>query len=317
MKTLLALAQEASPLRPGAATPASNRHDLQPLKTAYRYCEALTASHSRSFYMATALLPSDQRRAVRALYAFCRLADNIVDENNPNPEAKLQRLRETMLSDAPPPGDYVAQAWADTRQRYHIPRRYAEQLIEGVERDLHQKRYATFDELAVYCYSVASTVGLMSMHIVGFDTPAAVPYAVKLGVALQLTNILRDVGEDWRAGRLYLPLDELAAHGLSEADVATGRVDDRWRSFVRAQIARTRRLYAESWPGIAHLSPSGRFAVGTASRLYEGILDDIQRHDYDVFHRRAHVPDGQKLLSLFKIYWQTRHLAKPTSPPTS
>src|SRR5690606_24962805 len=119
--------------------------------------------------------------------------------------------------------DPVPLAWADTQARYRIPQGYADPLIRGVARDLTQNRYHSFAELADYAYGVASTVGLMSMHIIGFTGRDAVPYAVKLGVALQLTNILRDVGEDWRAGRLYLPLDELAAFGLDEADIAAAR----------------------------------------------------------------------------------------------
>jgi len=134
--------------------------------------------------------------------------------------ANLAAWRERALAPHPPDDDPVALAWADTRACYRIPLRYAEQLIEGVAADLGAVRYATFDDLAAYCYGVASTVGLMSMHIIGFSGPEAIPYAVKLGVALQLTNILRDVAEDWRMGRLYLPLDELAAYGLGEGDIA-------------------------------------------------------------------------------------------------
>ena len=118
--------------------------------------------------------------------------------------------------------DLVAAAWADTLTRYHIPRHYALQLIDGVNRDLTQSRYQTFDELATYCYGVASTVGLMSMYIVGFKSSDAVPYAIKLGVALQMTNILRDIGEDYRNGRLYLPREELVFYGIREQDIAEG-----------------------------------------------------------------------------------------------
>ena len=144
--------------------------------------------------------------------------------------------------------------------------------IDGVARDLDQARYATFDDLTAYAYGVASTVGLMSMRIIGYRSAAAIPYAIKLGVALQLTNILRDVGEDWRAGRVYLPADELAAFGLSEEDVARGQVDDRWRDFMRFQIERNRRLYAEAWPGIELLNEDGRFAIAAAGDLYRRIL---------------------------------------------
>ena len=126
----------------------------------------------------------------------------------------------------------------------------------------------------------------MSMHIIGFAGNQAIPYAIKLGVALQMTNILRDVGEDWRAGRVYLPQDELAQYGLGEADLAAGEVTDRWRGFMRFQIERNRRLYAESLPGVGLLHQDGRFAISAAAELYQGIPDAIEHADYDVFSHR-------------------------------
>jgi phytoene synthase len=183
--------------------------------------------------------------------------------------------------------DLVAAAWADTLSRYHIPRHYALQLIDGVARDLSQSRYQTFEELATYCYGVASTVGLMSMYIVGFHSNDAVPYAIKLGVALQMTNILRDVGEDYHNGRLYLPREELAFYAIPEADIAEGRITENWRQFMKFQIERTRQLYAESWPGVKMLEREGQLAIGAASVFYQGILDEIEKCDYNVFDRRA------------------------------
>jgi len=303
-RKLLSLAYETRPsiaVRAPVAT-----HNPVLLRRAYTYCEALTATHSRSFHLASSLLPPDKRRAVHALYAFCRVTDNIVDCPHGDPQAALAAWRIRALSPAPPADDLIATAWADTRRRYQIPHRYMQQLIEGVGRDLNQKRYATFEELTAYAYGVASTVGLMSMHIVGFSSPAAIPYAIKLGVALQITNILRDVGEDWRMGRLYLPLQELAAYELSEADMARGQVDRRWRAFMRFQIARARRLYAEAWPGIALLNQDGRFAIAAAGEFYRAILDDIEAHDYDVFSRRAHLSAWRKLGRLPGIWWRNR-----------
>jgi phytoene synthase len=146
------------------------------------------------------------------------------------------------------------------------------------------------------------------MHIIGGTDPAAVPYAVKSGVALQVTNILRDVREDWQRGRLYLPLDELAAYGLTENDIAAGQVDDRWRALMRFQIARARRLYAEAWPGIVWLNPDGRLAVAAATELYSAILRDIETHDYDVFNRRAYLNTWGKLRRLPGIWWRARNV---------
>lgn len=272
------------------------------LKAAYAHCDALTARHSRSFHLAARLLPSAKRPAMHALYAFCRVSDDIADCSGPDAPQKLAAWQAAALAPEPPAGDPVARAWVHTRRRYAIPQRYALQLLEGVGRDLVQTRYDSFEELTTYAYGVASTVGLMSMHITGFSSPQAIPYAVRLGVALQLTNILRDVGEDWRAGRLYLPQHELAKFGLHESDVAAGAIDARWRGFMRFQIVRNRCLYRQAWPGIALLDQDGRLAITAAARLYAAILDDIEAHDYDVFSRRAHVPRSRKLLELARAW---------------
>jgi phytoene synthase len=181
---------------------------------------------------------------------------------------------------------------------------------------LRQSRYDTFEDLTTYCYGVASTVGLMSMHITGFNSSAAIPFAVKSGVALQLTNILRDVGEDFRAGRVYLPQEELADFGLTEDYLAAGQIDNRWRAFMRFQIDRTRRLYAESQPGVALLHPDGRLAIAAAAGLYSAILDDIEAHDYDVFTRRAHVSGWGKLRRLPGLWWQSLTIGR-SQPQTS
>ncbi|HRW07506.1 MAG TPA: squalene/phytoene synthase family protein [Caldilineaceae bacterium] len=279
--------------------------DAELLASAYDYCESITALHSRSFHLASALLPRHKRKAARALYAFCRVTDDIVDEGGADCEERLHRWRSRVLTTLPPRDDLVALAWTDARLRYAVPVRYAEQLIEGVRRDLTQKRYATFDELAEYCYGVASTVGLMSMHIIGHSGHEAIPYAVKLGVALQLTNILRDIGEDWQMGRLYLPLEELDAFGLTEECVAAGVVTPRWRNFLQHQIARNRALYAEAMPGIRMLHANGRFAIAAAAELYQGILHEIEANDYDVFRRRAHVSQWGKVRRLPGIGWRS------------
>lgn len=302
-RSLLSLAYEAN----HSITPFSGetKRNRALLKRAYAHCEAITASHSRSFHLASGLLPANKRRAARALYAFCRTSDDIVDHPDGDVAATLVEWRQRVSVAEPPADDLVAVAWADTRSRYGIPHRYAEQLIDGVTRDLYQTRYATFEDLAAYAYGVASTVGLMTMYIIGFAGPAAIPYAVKLGVALQMTNILRDVGEDWQLGRVYLPQEELAAFKLTEADLAAGRIDRRWQAFMQFQLARNRRLYREAGPGIALLDAKGRFAIAAAAGLYQAILDDIEAHHYDVFHRRAHVTGWGKLRRLPGLWWQS------------
>lgn len=277
----------------------------QQLEAAYAYCSELTRFHSKTFFMASALLPAGQRQAMRALYGFCRVSDDIIDRADSDPRPAMNAWRKRALSSSPNPNDLVAVAWADTRARYNIPNKYVEQLLDGVSRDLVQTRYETFDELTSYCYGVASTVGLMSMHITGYSGSEAVPYAIKLGVALQMTNILRDVGEDLSFGRIYLPQEELHRFGLSESDLLEHRNDQRWQNFVQFQIDRTRMLYAESLPGIDMLSRQGRFAVASAAELYCGILDKIAANQYDNFSQRAFLSYGEKLSRLPAIYWRS------------
>ena len=300
---LLAMAQEGSHVEETAVHHHTHSNTAA-LDQAYDFCEGITAQHSRSFYMASSLLPRPKRRAVRALYAFCRITDDLVDSHATQSTAALARWRGQAFAAYPPTYEPVAYAWAETRRRFHIPVRYAEQLVDGVARDLLQTRYDTFTDLATYCYGVASTVGLMSMHIIGFTAVKAIPYAVKLGLALQLTNILRDVAEDWRRGRLYLPLEELAAFELGESDLAAGQVDARWRAFMQFQIARNHQLYEEAWPGIELLERDGRLAIATAAEFYRRILTDIEAHDYDVFSRRAYVSTWGKLRRLPGIWWK-------------
>ncbi|MEQ8674349.1 MAG: squalene/phytoene synthase family protein [Aggregatilineales bacterium] len=302
---LITLAEEAFNSQLPSIRISANDHELE---AAYRHCDEITKQYSRTFYMASGLLPAEKRRSARALYAFCRVTDDIVDEFPDKEQARIElsawRLR---VSEAhPQSNDPVALAWADTRARFNIPCGYAEQLIDGVARDLVQSRYETFDDLAAYSYGVASTVGLMAMHIIGFSGEEALPYAVRLGVALQITNILRDVAEDWTSGRLYLPLEELENFGLSENDIHRGVVDDRWREFMRFQLARNHQLYSHSMAGIAQLDADGRFAIGAAAELYRAILTDIEKHDYDVFSRRAHVGLVGKVVRLPGIWRRTR-----------
>jgi phytoene synthase len=273
------------------------------LQGAYDLCDAITAQHSKSFHLASGLLPEAKRHAVRALYAFCRTVDDIVDDaDGEERSARLDEWRRISSTASAPVGNPVAQAWVDALRRYHIPAHYAVQLVDGVARDLLGARYETFDDLSTYCYAVASTVGLMAMYIVGFRSKEAVPYAIKLGVALQMTNILRDVGEDFRNGRLYLPSAELQSFSLSESDLAAGRVTERWREFMRFQIDRTRQLYAEARPGIRLLDRDGRLAIGAASDIYRGILDAIERNDYNVFSRRASLGAWQKLIRIPPLF---------------
>ena len=265
---------------------------------AFAKCAEVAREHSKSFYMATSLLPSDKRAAVRVLYAFCRTVDDIVDESTGDDrEHMLAYWRDVVNGHRPAdPTDAVAKAWLHVLHNYHIPARYALQLIDGVARDLNQNRYETFEDLSTYCYGVASTVGLMSMYIIGFHSPEALRYAINLGVALQLTNILRDVGEDARNGRIYLPAKELREFGISEADLLTGKVTPQWIEFMKFQIFRVRDIYSDAELGIPFLNGDGQVAVAAASRFYRGILDVIERNGFNVFTNRASLGTVGKLV---------------------
>jgi phytoene synthase len=305
-----------------------NQDGKKRLEEAYSHCGHLTRFHSKTFSMASRFLPAEKQPATNALYAFCRVSDDLVDQwGSEHPEIlqawknkslnhfSNQDISLTIQSDPSQHylidtteynEDLVALAWADTCHNFNIPCKYAEQLIDGVALDFQKNRYESFDELAGYCYGVACTVGLMAMHIIGYESPDAIPYAIRLGIALQLTNILRDIGEDWRMGRLYLPQQELEAFGITEEHIDNGIVDQRWQDFMKFQIKRARKLYAESKPGIKILDPQGRFAITAAAQLYEGILDDIEAHEYQVFTRRAHLSNAAKLRRLPAIWYQAK-----------
>lgn len=271
-----------------------------------------TAAGSKSFYFATRFFPPELARAAHGVYWFCRTTDDMVDEIA-DPEAAARaldewdtRLRAALAGRA---GENpVLRLFARVVSEFGIPHEYPLELVEGMRMDLEMdrqaRRYRNFDELRVFCYRVASVVGLMMMHVIGFRGEPR-RQAIDLGIALQLTNILRDVGEDLRRGRVYLPLDELREFGYSEAELR-GRV--RNANFVRLmqfQAARARSYYASAEPGIALLDRRGRFAVEVAARVYAGILGRIEASGYDVFERRAVVPAARK-------YWITaRTMALP------
>lgn len=280
-----------------------NTRPVCSLSDAYLVCEGITRQYSRSFFLSTHLLPLEKRRAIRALYAFCRMSDELVDR--PGADAWQSLASWVALVDAPKaaPGNPVLVAWQDVIARYGVPRMLIDELLAGMAMDLTVSRYRTFDDLWLYCYRVASVVGLISLYILG-TREGAMSYAIQLGVALQLTNILRDVGEDAVRGRIYLPQEDLMRFHLSDADIFAGCRDERFRALMRFESARAHRLYDGAWPGISLISPDSRLAVGTAAETYRGILARIIVQDYDVFSRRASVPLREKLIILLGVWWR-------------
>jgi phytoene synthase len=312
-KPLPAEEQLALLLNLTADAPAQSGSDERPphpppsVGDAYAVCEQMIRQHSKSFFFSSQFLTPAKRRAVRALYAFCRTTDDTVDLATGDPARALADWVRRVRLPHPPPHDPVLIAWADTRNQYNLPANLVDELLAGMAMDLTIHQYQTFADLWLYCYRAASVVGLLAAGIIG-AAPESAPYAIKLGVALQLTNILRDVGEDARRGRVYLPQEDLERFGLSANDILTGVYDERFKALMRFQIDRTHQLYAESWPGIALLHPDGRFGIAAAARVYQGILDKIAANDYDAYTRRAYLPLHRKIALLPRLWWDVRQL---------
>lgn len=305
-------------MRPPAAIDATDRSragngEVLSLEDCYARAASATAVGSKSFYFATRFFPAHLARAAHAVYWFCRHTDDLVDEAPSTAVGEDQLNRwEARLHDAWNSGtstDPILRVFVETATTYGIPLEYPMDLIEGMRMDLRGTQYQNFEELRVFCYRVASVVGLMMCHVIGFREPAPA-HAIDLGIALQLTNILRDVGEDLQRGRIYLPHQEMARFGYDAADLRAGVRDDRFRALMEFQIERAKQFYESARPGIALLHPDGRFAVRVAADVYRGILKEIVDNDFDVFHRRAVVPASRK-------YWITaRSMALPVARHT-
>ncbi|NJK99192.1 MAG: phytoene synthase [Spirulinaceae cyanobacterium SM2_1_0] len=295
----------------------SSTRPLASKAEAYEYCRQVTATYSKTFYIGTLLMPSAKRQAIWAIYDWCRRTDELVDGpksrfTTPETLDAWEAQLESVFAGQPLEDADVA--LVDTVANYPLDIQPFRDMIAGQRMDLYRSRYETFEELNLYCYRVAGTVGLMTSPVLGFDRSlqtapwhdadlqTATEEAIALGIANQLTNILRDVGEDAQRGRIYLPLEDLARFNYSEADLFARRIDDRWRALMQFEIQRARQFYRSAQRGITALNPDARWPVWTALMLYQGILDVIERNDYDVFTRRAFVPTPRKLLCL-PIAW--------------
>lgn len=280
-----------------------------PTEADWQECIDIASTHGRSFYLASRMLTPERRRAVLSAYAYCRIADDIVDRmGEEGTEAAAEALR-AWTHELDEPRHPVAVAFAHTRRVYHIPTQPILDLLAGVEMDFSISHYEDWDALHRYCYHVAGTVGLIVAPIFGCEDHRAMEYASDLGIAMQLTNILRDVREDAEMGRLYLPLDEMAAFGVDPADVLAGRPGPGFRDLMAFQVARARSIYDSALMGVPALLPSGRLATLAASHLYAGILDEIEAMDYDVFAGRAYVRNQGKMRSLSRATFRFVRMA--------
>ena len=309
------------------------------LQASYEECRRLNAQHGKTYYLASLLLPRAKRPYVHALYGFARYADEIVDSVDPAcaPQQRvndLQRFRGAVMSDLARghSDDPIGRALVDTAQRWHIPHEYFDVFLRSMAMDLTTTEYATYDDLYEYMYGSAAVVGLQMLPILGADTDDARLPAKQLGIAFQLANMIRDVAEDLDRGRLYLPLADLARFDLTRDDLEQRVVDDRVRQVLRFEISRVRGLVEQARPGIDLLEPSSRPCITTALTLYAGIVDEVERADYDVFTRRVRVSRRRRLTAAAtawpRAWWarreasvapagrsRTRSGLQPSAPP--
>jgi phytoene synthase len=259
-------------------------------------CASIARAHGRTFFLASRFLTPAQRRAILATYAFCRIADDIVDSA---PTRSIHHTIEALArweDELTHPRHPVAIAFAIARREFNIPLQPAHDLFTGIWMDLSATRFTSWQHLYTYAHHVAGTVGLMIAPILGCTDPGALPYAAQLGIAMQLTNILRDIREDAERGRLYLPLDEVSAFGCTPEEILAGCPGAGFRDLLAYQIQRARTLYANAAHGYRALSPSGRLTALAAARWYADILTEIERMNYAVFTKRASVSLRRKML---------------------
>lgn len=283
------------------------------LEAAYARAERVTAHWARSFHFASRFLPADKKRAIFALYEYCRHADNLVDTRGDRPVAEVRADLAALAAEVravhggAAPADPRWLALADTLHRFPVPLLPLLELLEGVATDLDPVEIADFPQLAEYCRLVAGGVGLMLGPVLGAPPEEFHDDGVTLGIAMQLTNVLRDVGEDLAHGRVYLPRTELEAFGLSRADLEARRLTPELRRFMRWQVQRARACFDQG-SRVVPLFPNdgSRLTVRLLARTYAGILDAIERREWDVFRARAYVSTPRKLVILGRAVWSER-----------
>jgi phytoene synthase len=278
------------------------------LEESYAWCRGVARARARNFYYSFLLLDGERRKAMCAIYAFMRICDDLSDEPGEKSREVFQAWRRDMEAalDGGAPGHAVWPAFADTVARYRIPREYFHAMIDGVESDIDFQRVETFGELYQYCYRVASVVGLTVVHVLGFISPQALPLAEKCGVAFQLTNILRDVREDYEAGRVYLPAEDLAQFGVRDGEFAGPELTAGVRRLLEFEARRARAYYDESAALVGMVREEGRPMLAALIETYRRLLERIEDSGYDVLRRRISLPVYRKLWFLAKARWSVR-----------
>ena len=268
------------------------------LRASYTECKRLNSLHGKTYYLATLLLPKEKRPFVHALYGFARYADEIVDDLNSTltdeeKAAALISWGDQVLLDlrAGSSQDPIAAALVDTALKFNIPITYFEAFLHSMKMDLTITEYQTYEDLYEYVYGSAAVIGLQMVHVLGTVSPSdlneAKIAAEKLGVAFQLANFIRDIGEDLDRGRVYLPVSELQAYGVTRSMLEDKVLTPQIRNALKEQILRVRKLQEESDPGIKLLTPGSRECILAASELYCGIVDEVEKIDYEIFSKRA------------------------------
>lgn len=264
------------------------------LKQSYDECKRLNSLHGKTYYLATLLLPQNKRPYVHALYGFARYADEIVDDlaSTLSPQEKADVLRtwsSGVLADlkAGTSTDHIGRALVDTAKKFNIPHQHFVDFLHSMEMDLTVTEYRTYEDLLEYVYGSAAVIGLEMVPILGYSNEAAFDAAQKLGIAFQLANFIRDVGEDLDRGRVYLPLDELEKFGVDRAMLERRVLTPEIVQALKFQIARVRTLQSEAAVGIGYLDKESRPCIRAASELYCGIVDEVEAIGYDIFNKRA------------------------------
>ena len=282
------------------------------LAQSYEECRRLNALHGKTYYLATLLLPAKKRPYVHALYGFARFADEIVDDlaSTLTPEEKALELKNwgaTVIADLRKgeSKDLIGMALVDTVNRFEIPLTYFEAFMKSMEMDLTVTRYKTYEDLMEYVYGSAVVIGLEMLPILGYKDERAIEAATALGTAFQLANFIRDIGEDIDRGRIYMPLDDVAKFGVSEAMLLKREMTPEITEAIKYQINRVRALQAEAEAGIQYLDPISRPCIRAASELYCGIVDEVEANNYDVFSHRATTSTARRLRVAVLAYIQT------------
>src|SRR6056297_3728065 len=288
------------------------------LRLAYAHCRGITRKHAKTFYMATRFLPYEKQRSIFAIYGLCRYLDDLVDEaedlihNNSISKTeileKLEAFRFKLVNTyrGVESSNPILFAFSDVLNRFHISLELPLMLLDGVRMDLVKDRYENFNELYEYSYKVASVVGLMTSEVFGYKDKKALDYAVDLGIAMQLTNILRDVGEDLQRDRIYLPADELDDYGIRRQSLFDREKTPEFCEFMNFQIKRARRYYTEADKGISMLDRDSRLPVLLARENYSRILDKIEENEYNVFDQRAFLNSTEKLSIIPKVMYSLK-----------